>query len=280
MTLHPEIIEVVKRALAEDIGTGDVTSELTIPPDRQAEGKFFARANIVVCGANLLPLIFDLRGGVEKLEIYKQNGDPAQDGEAVAYVKGNARTLLECERAALNFMQRLSGIATKAKLYTDAVKGTKTKVLDTRKTTPGLRRLEKMAAAAGGVTNHRMGLFDAVLIKNNHITAAGGVRQALTTAIPEAKKRNIPLEIEVRTWGELNDALECGAQKLLLDNLTPEEAKRWIDHVNGRALCEISGGVTLETIRPYAEAGADFISCGAITHSAIAVDLNFRVNLL
>jgi nicotinate-nucleotide pyrophosphorylase (carboxylating) len=137
-----------------------------------------------------------------------------------------------------------------------------------------------MAAAAGGVTNHRMGLYDAVLIKNNHITAAGGVTSALRTAMPAAECRGLPLEIEVRTWDELNDALACGAKKLLLDNLTPAEAKRWIDHVGGRASCEISGGVTLETIRPYAEAGADFISCGAITHSATAVDLNFRVQLL
>jgi nicotinate-nucleotide pyrophosphorylase (carboxylating) len=280
MTLHPEIVEVVRHALAEDIGTGDVTSELTIPADRQAEGRFFARADIVVCGTNLLPLIFELRGGVDQLDIYKHNGNFAQNGEPVAYVRGNARRLLECERVALNFMQRLSGIATKARRYVDAVAGTKTKVLDTRKTTPGLRRLEKMAAAAGGVTNHRMGLFDAVLIKNNHISAAGGVKAALATAIPEAARRGIPLEIEVRTWEELNDALECGAQKMLLDNLTPAEAKRWIDHVAGRASCEISGGITLETIRPYAEAGADFVSCGAITHSATAVDLNFRVNLL
>lgn len=270
----------MRHALAEDIGSGDVTSELTIPADRQAEGRFFARADIVVCGTNLLPLIYELRGGVDQLDIYKQNGNFAQDGEPVAYVRGNARRLLECERVALNFMQRLSGIATKARRYVDAVAGTKTRVLDTRKTTPGLRRLEKMAAAAGGVTNHRMGLFDAVLIKNNHISAAGGVKAALATAIPEAARRGIPLEIEVRTWEELNEALECGTKKMLLDNLTPAEAKRWIDHVAGRASCEISGGITLETIRPYAEAGADFVSCGAITHSATAVDLNFRVNLL
>jgi nicotinate-nucleotide pyrophosphorylase (carboxylating) len=153
-------------------------------------------------------------------------------------------------------------------------------VLDTRKTTPCLRRLEKAAAAAGGITNHRMGLFDAVLIKNNHLTAAGGVRAALTRAQPEAARRGIPLEIEVRAWDELEEALDCGAKNLLLDNLTPAEARRWIRHVAGRATCEISGGVTLETIRAYAEAGADFVSCGAITHSATAVDLNFRVQLL
>ena len=280
MNLHSEIVEVVRHALAEDIGTGDVTSELTIPAGRQAEGRFFARAEIVVCGTNLLPLIFQLRGGVDRLDIYKHNGDAASGGEAVAYVRGDARRLLECERVALNFMQRLSGIATKARRYVNAVAGTNTKVLDTRKTTPGLRRLEKMAASAGGVTNHRMGLFDAVLIKNNHIAAAGSVTAALQTAMPEAARRGLPLEIEVRTWEELNEALDCGAPKLLLDNLTPAEARQWIEHVGGRASCEISGGITLETIRPYAEAGADFVSCGAITHSATAVDLNFRINLL
>jgi nicotinate-nucleotide pyrophosphorylase (carboxylating) len=280
VNLHPEVVALVKAALAEDIGAGDVTSELTIPAERLAEGKFFARADIVVCGVQLLPLIFELRGGVEVLELYKQNGDFARDGEAVAFVRGQARRLLECERVSLNFLQRLSGIATKARRYVDAVAGTGAKVLDTRKTTPGWRRLEKEAAAAGGVTNHRMGLYDAVLIKNNHITAAGGVTAALATAMPEAARRGIPLEIEVRTWEELNEALACGATKLLLDNLTPAEAKRWIVHVGGRASCEISGGVTLETIRPYAEAGADFVSCGAITHSAVAVDLNFRMNLL
>jgi len=275
-----DVVALVNAALSEDIGPGDITSELTIPADRQAEGRFFARAAMVVCGVELLPLIYTLRGGVDVLEIHKRNGDRAADGEAIAYVRGNARRLLECERVALNFLQRLSGVATKARRYVDEVQGTKARVLDTRKTTPGWRRLEKAAAAAGGVTNHRMGLFDAVLIKNNHITAAGGVKAALAAAMPEAERRGVPLEIEVRTWEEMDEALACGANKLLLDNLTHAEAKRWIDHVGGRASCEISGGVTLETIRGYALAGADFISCGAITHSAVAVDLNFRVNLL
>lgn len=274
--MHPEIVETVRRALAEDIGDGDLTSELTVPADRRAEGKFFARAEITVAGIELLPLIYELRGGVEYLELLKKPGDHAYDGELLAVVRGNARRLLECERVALNFMQRLSGVATLARRYADAVQGTRTAVLDTRKTTPGLRRLEKAAAAAGGVTNHRMGLFDYILIKNNHITAAGGVRAALAGTA----KATVPVEVEVRTWDELNEALEAGAKRLLLDNLTPAEAKRWVAHVAGRASTEISGGITLDTIRAYAEAGADFISVGAITHSAVAVDLNFRVMLL
>ena len=273
--MHPEIVESVRRALAEDIGDGDLTSQLTVPAERQAEGKFFARADITVAGIELLPLIYELRGGVDHLELLKKSGDRAYDGELLAVVRGNARRLLECERVALNFMQRLSGVATLARRYADAVQGTRTAVLDTRKTTPGLRRLEKAAAAAGGVTNHRMGLFDYILIKNNHITAAGGVRAALAGTA----KATVPVEVEVRTWDELNEALEAGAKRLLLDNLTPAEAKRWVAHVAGRASTEISGGITLDTIRAYAEAGADFISVGAITHSAVAVDINFRVML-
>ena len=274
--MHPEIVESVRRALAEDIGDGDLTSQLTVPADRQAEGKFFARAEITVAGIELLPLIYELRGGVDHLELLKKPGDRACDGELLAIVRGNARRLLECERVALNFMQRLSGVATLARRYADAVQGTRTAVLDTRKTTPGLRRLEKAAAAAGGVTNHRMGLFDYILIKNNHLTAAGGVRAALAGTA----KATVPVEVEVRTWDELNEALDAGAKRLLLDNLTPVEAKRWVAHVAGRASTEISGGITLDTIRAYAEAGADFISVGAITHSAVAVDLNFRLMLL
>ncbi len=274
--MNPEIVESVRRALAEDIGDGDLTSQLTVPADRQAEGKFFARAEITVAGIELLPLIYELRGGVDHLELLKKSGDRAHDGELLAIARGNARRLLECERVALNFMQRLSGVATLARRYADAVQGTRSKVLDTRKTTPGLRRLEKAAAAAGGVTNHRMGLFDYILIKNNHITAAGGVRAALAGTA----KATVPVEVEVRTWDELNEALDAGAKRLLLDNLTPAEAKRWVAHVAGRASTEISGGITLDTIRAYAEAGADFISVGAITHSAVAVDLNFRLMLL
>ena len=175
---------------------------------------------------------------------------------------------------ALNFLQRLSGIATLARRYVDAVAGTGCRILDTRKTTPGLRRLEKMAAAAGGVTNHRMGLYDAILIKNNHIVAAGGVRAALE----RAKQRGEP-QIEVRTRAELDEALACGATHLLLDNLTPEQAASEIRYIAGRATVELSGGITLENVRAYAETGADFVSCGAITHSAPAVDLNFRLEL-
>lgn len=273
---HPEVLEAIRRALEEDIGPGDVTSAACIPAAQLAEGRFIARQELVVAGVELLPLIYRQRGAVEELELSKASGDRAQDGEALARVRGNARALLECERVALNFLQRLSGIATLARRYVHAVAGTGCRILDTRKTTPGLRRLEKMAAAAGGATNHRLGLWDAILIKNNHVTAAGGVRAALE----RVRGVTVPVEIEVRTREELDEALACGATWLLLDNLTPQQAADAVRHVAGRAKVELSGGITLDNVRAYAEAGADFISCGAITHSAPAVNINFRLRLI
>lgn len=271
---HPEIRAAVECALAEDIGGGDITSELTIPADLEAQGDFIARQALIVAGLDVLPLIYDARGRA-RLQIFASDGQHAETGQRLAAVSGKARTLLECERVALNFLQRLSGITTLTRKYVDAIAGTKARVLDTRKTTPGLRRLEKMAAAAGGAVNHRMGLFDAVLIKNNHIIAAGGVKQALQ----RARAFDGPVEIEVRTRVELDEALQAGATHLLLDNLSPQEAAEWIRYLGGRATVELSGGITLENIRAYAEAGADFISCGAITHSAPAVDISFRLQL-
>lgn len=273
---HPEIHQAVERALAEDIGSGDITTKLTVQAGRRARGRFFARDEMVLAGIELIPIIYAQRGGVSSLNLLRKSGDRVHDGELIAEVEGLAATLLECERTALNFMQRLSGIATLASQFAAEVAHTKCKVLDTRKTTPGLRRLEKLASASGGVTNHRMGLFDAVLIKNNHIAAAGGVRQALEASLPSG----LPVEIEVRTRAELDEALANGAKRLLLDNLSPAEAKEWIDYIAGRASSEISGGVTLATVRAYAEAGADFVSSGAITHSATSKDLNFRLELL
>lgn len=265
---HPGILETVRRALAEDIGTGDVTSEACVPAGLHASGRFFARQHLVLAGLELLPLIYD------QVDLLKHSGDCAAPGEPLARVRGPAHDLLSRERVALNFLQRLSGIATLARRYVDAVAGTGCRILDTRKTTPGLRRLEKMAAAAGGVVNHRMGLYDAILIKNNHITAAGGVR----AAFERAKQRGEP-QIEVRTRAEIDEALACGATRLLIDNLTPEQAALEIQHIAGRATVELSGGITLDNVRAYAETGADFVSCGAITHSAAAVDLNFRLEL-
>lgn len=264
---HAEVQEAIRRALAEDVGSGDITTELCVPAERTSVGRMFARQPMVVAGTELLSPIF----GIAPANLVA-SGTEVTAGTVIAELYGSARTLLTGERTALNFVQRLSGIATMARAYVNAVAGTRTQILDTRKTTPGLRRLEKIAAAAGGAVNHRMGLYDAVLIKNNHITAAGGVRAALEAA----HGSGLPVEIEVRTEAELEEALACGAKRLLLDNLTPHEARQWIAHIAGRACVELSGGITLETVRAYAEAGPDFISCGAITHSAGAMDINFR----
>jgi nicotinate-nucleotide pyrophosphorylase (carboxylating) len=271
---HLDVREAIELALAEDIGTGDITSQLTVPKDLCARGTFLAKQELVLAGVELLPLVYAARGGAA-VKILQSSGAKLAKGTVIATVEGRAITLLECERVALNFMQRLSGVATLGRKHVDEVAGTKVKVLDTRKTTPGLRRLEKMAAAAGGVTNHRLGLFDAVLIKNNHITAAGGVRQALE----KAKAFDGPVEIEVRTHAELDEALASGAALLLLDNLTPTEAAEWVRYIDGRARTELSGNINLSNIREYAEAGPDFVSCGAITHSAVAVDISFRLEL-
>ena len=268
--------EIVRLALEEDIGTGDVTSIACVPESRMAQGRFLAREALTLAGTELLREIYDALGGVDELTLLRHDGDRCIDGDIVATVRGRARTLLSCERLALNFLQRLSGVATAASHYAEAVNGTNCRVLDTRKTTPGLRLLEKAAAAAGGITNHRIGLFDAILIKNNHIAAAGGVRPA----IEQARQSGLPIEIEVRTREELREALECGADHLLLDNLTPAEAADWIREIAGRAKVELSGRITVENVRAYALAGADFVSSGSITHSARAMDLSFRLELL
>lgn len=273
--LHQEALDLIRRALEEDIGAGDVTTELTVSADRGAAGGFFAREPLTVAGIELMQAVYDLAGGDVTVEILAPSGTDVAAGACLARAEGNARRLLTCERTALNLLQRLCGVATLARRFARAVEGTGCQVLDTRKTTPGMRRLEKMAAACGGIVNHRMGLFDAVLIKNNHIAAAGGVKAAL-----EAVRRTaLPVEIEVRTREELDEALDCGASRLLLDNLTPEEARQWIRRIGGRATVELSGGITLENARAYAMAGAQFISSGAITHSARAVDIHFRLEL-
>jgi nicotinate-nucleotide pyrophosphorylase (carboxylating) len=273
---HAEARELIALALREDTGSGDITTRNCIPADRMATGRYFARDGAVLAGVELLPIIFELHGGdVESVELLRASGDTVAAGIVVARVRGKAQTLLECERTSLNFLQRLSCVATLARRFADSVAGTNCRVLDTRKTTPGFRRLEKLAAASGGVTNHRMGLYDAVLIKNNHITAAGGVRAALD----RFRDTDLPVEIEVRNRAELDEALAAGARHVLLDNRTPDEAREEIKYIAGRAKVELSGNISLDTVRAYAETGADFVSAGAITHQARSVNFNFRIEL-
>ena len=261
--------ETVERALDEDIGSGDVTTNLCVPPDRKASGRFLVREPVVVAGSDLLPLLYD------DVDVKAGDGTALTAGGEVARVQGSARNLLTRERVALNFLQHLSGIATLSRSYVEAVAGTGCKILDTRKTIPGMRQLEKLAVRAGGATNHRLGLFDAVLIKNNHITAAGGVRAALEAT----RNAKVPVQVEVRTRAELDEALAWGATRLLLDNLTPRQAKEWVGVIAGRATVELSGGITLDTVRAFAESGADYISVGALTHSVRAVDIHFHLEL-
>ena len=262
--IHPDARRAVEIALAEDVGAGDLTTNACIPAELRAEGRFVAKQEMTVAGVDLLELLFD------SPLIGKQSGDRAAPGDLIATVRGPARTLLTRERVSLNFLQRLSGVATLAAKFVARVNGTGVRILDTRKTTPGLRVLEKMAAAAGGVVNHRMGLYDAILIKNNHIRMAGGV----PAAIERARAAGKPIEVEVRTRAEIEQALVCCAARLLLDNMTPDQAAAEIEFIGRRAETEISGGVTLENVRAYAEARPDFISTGAVTHSAAAVDIN------
>jgi len=261
---HPDVRRAVEIALEEDVRTGDITTDATIPADLQAEARFVARQDMTVAGVELLALLY------KDPVLNVGSGARLKPGDKIAVVRGPARLLLTHERVALNFLQRLSGVATLAAQFVAAVEGTGVRILDTRKTTPGLRVLEKMASAAGGVVNHRMGLWDAVLIKNNHIRLAGGVRAAVERAQPLGK----PIEVEVRTRPEIIDALACGAGRLLLDNMTPQQAAIEIAFIAHRAEVEISGGVTLANVRAYAEGGPDFISSGSITHSATAVDIN------
>jgi nicotinate-nucleotide pyrophosphorylase (carboxylating) len=278
---HPQIHEIVRLALEEDIGTGDITTFFTVPADAKAVGQMAAKQDLTLAGIELVPLIFAAIAPRRcEIDLLHESGARLKKGDAIATVSGPARALLTGERTALNFVQRLSGVATAASAYGHLMEGTRCRILDTRKTTPGLRRLEKQAAAAGGATNHRQGLYDAVLIKNNHITAAGSVKAALD----KTRDSGVLVEIEVRTRAELDEALANGATHLLLDNLTPAEAREWITSIRaskGDAIVvELSGGITLENARAYAETGADFISSGSITHSAPAVDINFGLTMV
>lgn len=267
---HPQIRELIGLALQEDVGRGDVTTQACVPADQEANGYFLAKQDLVVAGTRMLNLVYDR----ERVNVLVGDGTEIATGTAVARVAGQARRLLTLERTALNLMQRTCGIATHARKFVQALQGTSCALLDTRKTSPGMRIIEKLAVRAGGGTNHRIGLFDAVLIKNNHIDAAGGVREALE----RCARSGLPVEIEVRDFGELRQALDCGAKHVLLDNFTPEAVASAVGLVDGRAVIEVSGNLRLNTVRAYAESGADFVSVGALTHSSPAADISFRLD--
>src|SRR4051794_13542831 len=267
MNLH----ELVAAALAEDVGTGDVTTEATVPADARARARVVQKAPGAVFGFEAFAAVLRELDGDVRVEALVEEGSWGEPGREVLRAEGSARALLTGERTALNFLQRLSGVATAAAVAARAVEGTRAKVLDTRKTTPGLRALEKAAVAAGGAANHRAGLYDMVLIKENHIAAAGGIGAAVRAARERAP--DLEIEVEVRDAGEIDEALEAGAQRLLLDNMTPGELRAAVRRVAGRATLEASGGVTLENLKEVADTGVEWVSLGALTHSAPALDL-------
>jgi nicotinate-nucleotide pyrophosphorylase (carboxylating) len=269
-----ELDELVRRALAEDVGAGDVTTEATVAVDARARGVISQKEAGAIFGLQAAERCFSLLDPGVRFERLTGEGDWREAGVPVLSLEGSARALLTGERTALNFLGRLSGIATLAARYVREVAGTGATVIDTRKTTPGLRRLEKAAVAAGGAQNHRSGLFDAILIKENHVAAAGGIARAVTRAREAASELAGTLEVEVRDLQEIDEALAAGAQRLLLDNMSPAELSEAVARVDGRAELEASGNVTLENIRERALTGVDFISVGALTHSAPVLDLS------
>jgi nicotinate-nucleotide pyrophosphorylase (carboxylating) len=269
--------DVVARALAEDIGTGDVTTAATVPPGTRARATITQKAPGVICG--LEPAERTFRALDPEMQITRLVEEGVwRDGGPVLELEGSAVAILEGERTALNFLQRLSGVATLTARCVQIVQGSGARILDTRKTTPGLRALEKQAVAAGGGTNHRFGLYDAVLIKENHAALAGGVGEAVRRA--RAHAPGTLLEVECRTLEEVDEALAAGAPRILLDNMAPEQLREVVRHVAGRAELEASGGITLESLRAVAETGVNFISMGALTHSATALDLSLLLKQL
>jgi nicotinate-nucleotide pyrophosphorylase (carboxylating) len=279
---------ILEQALVEDKATSDVTTALTVDPGRRASATILAREECVLSGLGCVPRFLEIFARLDgkssgRYEVISHpevfDGVHLRKSQAAAVIRHNARVLLGCERVMLNLMQRMCGIATLTRRYVDAVEDTGTKVLDTRKTIPGLRVLDKYAVCCGGGENHRLDLSDGILIKNNHITLGGGIEKVLENA-KERRKPGQVIDIEVRTFQELDVALDHGAESLLLDNMSPADVKKAVQRVRERGLeipIEASGGITLENIRKYALAGADFISVGALTHSAAAVDLSMRI---
>ena len=267
--------EAIDRALAEDVGPGDVTTKAVVPADARARARIELRAPGVVAGLRVAEAVFHRVDPELAWSALAADGDRREPGP-VAEVEGRAASILTAERVALNFLGRLSGIATLTAEYVEAVGGTGARILDTRKTTPGLRSLEKEAVAAGGGHNHRFGLYDAVLVKENHVAFAGGVREATRRAL-ERRPPDCPVEIECRTLADVEEALAAGARHLLLDNMAPDELRRAAELAGGRATLEASGGIRLEQLQEIAAAGIQFVSLGSLTHSAPALDLSMEI---
>jgi nicotinate-nucleotide pyrophosphorylase (carboxylating) len=275
---HDAVTDLVTRALAEDVGAGDLTTQATVPPGTRAVATITQKAPGVVFGLDAAEEAFRQADPGVTIERLAPEGAWQEPGTRVLRVEGDAAGILTAERTALNLLQRLSGIATLTARYVRAVEGTGARILDTRKTTPTLRSLEKAAVVAGGGTSHRAGLYDEILIKENHAEMAGGVGPAVRSA--RERFPGVPLEVECRTADEVREALDAGATRILLDNMTPDEMRAIAAEVDGRATLEASGGIDLDTVRAAAEAGVQFISVGALTHSAPSLDLSLLLEPL
>lgn len=276
--LNDKLIEL---AFSEDIGDGDHTTLCCIPATAMGESKLLIKDEGIFAGVEIAKQIFHKFDPTLDVEVYIQDGAPVKPGDIVMSVKGKEQSLLQTERLMLNILQRMSGIATMTHKYQQALidAGTKTRVLDTRKTTPGMRMLEKEAVRIGGGMNHRIGLFDMILLKDNHIDFCGGVHNAISRAkqyIKEHGKDGMKIECEVRDFRELEEALTEGCDRIMFDNFSPEDTRKAVAMVNGRCETESSGGITFDTMIPYAKAGVDFISFGALTHSVKVLDMSFK----
>ncbi len=277
--LPPGTEELIDRAFAEDVGDGDHTSLATIPGDARGAAHLLVKANGVIAGIELAKVICERVDEDLHLRPLLMDGARVMPGDVAFTINGGSRSILLVERVLLNFMQRLSGIATLTRAFVDAVEGTKCSVLDTRKTTPGLRAIEKWAVRIGGGTNHRQGLYDMMMIKDNHADFAGGIPQAITRATAYQRERgmSIPIEVETRNLIEVGQVLSAGGvQRIMLDNFDTETLREAVKIIGGRFETEASGGITLDTARSYAECGVDFISVGALTHSAMSLDMSLK----
>ena len=279
MEVENLINSLLELAFAEDIGDGDHTTLCSIPASEVDSSKLLIKEEGILAGVDVAKDVFHKFDPELKVEVFIEDGAQVKPGDVAFVVTGKVQSLLQTERLVLNLMQRMSGIATITNKYVKLLEGTKTKVLDTRKTTPGLRMLEKQAVKIGGGENHRIGLFDMILLKDNHVDFAGGIKNAITRAKQYLKEKNkdLKIEIEVRNFDELNEALNVGGvDRIMLDNFTVEDTRKAVDIVNGRVELESSGGITFETIRDYAVTGVDYVSVGALTHSVKSLDMSLK----
>ena len=272
---------LIDLAFSEDIGDGDHTTLCCIPADSMGESKLLIKEEGIFAGVEIAKQVFHRFDPTMEVEVYIEDGAHVKPGDIVMSVKGKEQSLLQTERLMLNILQRMSGIATMTNKYQQALidAGTKTRVLDTRKTTPGMRMLEKEAVKIGGGMNHRIGLFDMILLKDNHVDFAGGIENAIRSAQKycQEKGKNLKIEIEVRNFEELERVMRVGGvNRIMLDNFTPENTKKAVDMIGGRYEVESSGGITFDTLRTYAECGVDFVSVGALTHSVKSLDMSFK----